>query len=118
WALISNLSLNHLSLGDDDASLDALKKILSLYSLSNSPGVQQQINSLQKMTVRKVTRRIGGDGWQNFRQGLKVNFDISRASSGSTTCLFLTVLEKFLQLHASLNSFVSIDRESKRGEIF
>ncbi len=115
WALISNLSLNHLSLGDDEESLEALKKILSLYSLSNSPAVQQQINSLQKMTVRKVTRRMGGEGWQDFRQGLRVHLDISRESSGgSTTYLFLTVLEKFLSLHASVNSFVHIDRTNEK----
>jgi type VI secretion system protein ImpG len=115
WALISNLSLNHFSLADDEASLEALKKILSLYSLSNSPAVQQQINSLQKMTVRKVTRRMGGNGWQDFRQGLRVHLDISRESSGgSTTYLFLTVLEKFLSLHASVNSFVHIDRANEK----
>lgn len=116
WALISNLSLNHLSLSNDAASLETLKKILSLYCLSNSLAVQQQINSLQKMTVCKTTRRMGGSGWQNFRQGLKVRLDIDRESSErNTTYLFLAVLEKFLGLHASLNSFVYIDRTTRNG---
>ncbi|MEO8735813.1 MAG: type VI secretion system baseplate subunit TssF [Edaphobacter sp.] len=116
WALISNLSLNHLSLSNDGASLETLKKILSLYSLSNSPAVQQQINSLRKMTVRKVTRRMGGNGWQDFRQGSRVHLDISRENSGGgTTFLFLAVLEKFLGLHAPLNSFVHIDRTTGDG---
>src|SRR6185437_4301153 len=116
WALISNLNLNHLSLSNDAVSLETLKKILSLYSLSNSPAVQQQINSLQKMTVCKTTRRMGGSGWQNFRQGLKVRLDIDKESSErNTTYLFLAVLEKFLGHHASLNSFICIDRTTRNG---
>ncbi|MBN9614638.1 MAG: hypothetical protein BGO25_06805 [Acidobacteriales bacterium 59-55] len=114
WALISNLQLNHLSLDNDAASLEALKKILSLYSLSNSPAVQQQINSLQRMTVRPVTRHRRESGWQGFRQGFRVSLDVSDESlKGGTSYLFLSVLEKFLSLHASLNSFVYIDRSDK-----
>ena len=62
WALISNLSLNALSLsdGDEKKSLLAFKQILSLYSLSsneNARSAEQQIASLEGMRVRRITRR-------------------------------------------------------------
>jgi type VI secretion system protein ImpG len=109
WALISNLSLNYLSVNDDAASLQALKKILSLYSLSNSPAIQQQINSIQKMRVRKVTRRTGSHPWKDFRQGHEItfSFDETFSRSGAIT-LFLSVLEKFLALTTGINSFITV----------
>lgn len=109
WALISNLSLNYLSVDNDAASLKALKKILSLYSLSNSPAIQQQINSIQKMTVRKVTRRMGSHPWKNFRQGHEItfSFDESFSRSGAIT-LFASVLEKFAALTTGINSFTTV----------
>jgi type VI secretion system protein ImpG len=111
WALISNLSLNYLSLDNDAASLVALKKILSLYSLSNSPAIQQQINSIQKMTIRKVTRRVGGQSWKCFRQGheIEFNFDEVFTKSGAKT-LFTSVLTKFTGLTSGINSFTKIRR--------
>jgi type VI secretion system protein ImpG len=109
WALISNLSLNYLSVENDASSLEALKKILSLYSLSNSPAIQQQINSIQKMMVRKVTRRMGSHPWKDFRQGHEITlcFDESFSRSGAIT-LFISVLERFLALTTGINSFTTV----------
>lgn len=112
WALISNLRLNHLSFGNDAASLEALKKILSLYSLSNSPAVQQQINSIEKMTIRKVTRRVGGESWKCFRQGYEItfSFDETLIHTGTKT-LFTSVLARFASLISGINSFTTVRRK-------
>jgi type VI secretion system protein ImpG len=108
WALISNLSLNSLSLSNDPASLEAFKKILSLYSLSNSTATQRQIDSIEKMTVRKVTRRRGAHPWKSFQQGYEVNLHLSSESpTASVSLLFGKILQEVLSIHAGINSFVT-----------
>ena len=106
WALISNLSLNQLSLSNDPASLEAFKKILSLYSLSNSPATQRQIDSIEKMTVRKVTRRRDTHPWKSFQQGHEVTLHFASESSAESIHLFCAVLQELLSLYAGINSFV------------
>lgn len=108
WALVSNLTLNSLSLSNDPASLEAFKKILSLYSLSNSHSTQRQIDSIEKMTVRKVTRRRGTHPWKSFQQGYEVNLRLTPDSpAGNAGLLFAKVLQEILNLYAGINSFVT-----------
>jgi type VI secretion system protein ImpG len=108
WALVSNLTLNSLSLSNDPASLEAFKKILSLYSLSNSHSTQRQIDSIEKMTVRKVTRRRGTHPWKSFQQGYEVNLRLTPDSpTGNAGLLFAKVLQEILNLYAGINSFVT-----------
>ena len=118
WALISNLTLNRMSLSNDPASLDSFKRILSLYTLSASLAVQRQIESIRRMTVRKVTRRLPEPSpraaaphapWQSFRQGLDVTLLIDPGvSDGGAHLLFESVLQEFVKLYAGINSFVHL----------
>jgi len=109
WALISNLSLNSLSLSNDPASLEAFKKILSLYCLSNSTATLRQIDSIEKMTVRKITRRRGSHPWKSFQQGYeaKLLFNSNRLDYQSWF-LFTQVLQSFIALYAPLDSFIDV----------
>jgi type VI secretion system protein ImpG len=115
WALISNLSLNSLSLSNDPASLEAFKKILSLYCLSNSNATQRQIDSIEKMTVRKVTRRRGAHPWKSFKQGYeaKLSFNSNRLDYQSWF-LFTQVLQSFIVLYAPLDSFIDVIANPKK----
>jgi type VI secretion system protein ImpG len=109
WALISNLSLNSLSLSNDPASLEAFKRILSLYCLSNSTATQRQIDSIEKMTVRKVTRRRGAHPWKSLKQGYeaKLSFN-SNCLDHQSRFLFTQVLQSFIVLYAPLSSFIDV----------
>jgi len=109
WALISNLSLNSLSLSNDPASLEAFKKILSVYCLSNSTATQRQIDSIEKMTVRKVTRRRGAHPWKSFKRGYeaKLSFN-SNLLDHQSSFLFTQVLKSFIVLYAPLGSFIDV----------
>lgn len=120
WALISNLRLNYLSLAgngsveDSKQSLEALRRVLELYSLSGSGPVQQQLEGIREMRVRKVMRRVPGAlngeaDWQSFRRGYEVRMKLARQGFvGGSTTLFAAVLREFLQLYAPLNSFVQL----------
>ena len=119
WQLISNLSLNHLSLTSDAHGLSALKEMLQLYSFSNRPSVQQQINGIRQMQCKRTTRRIGPDAWRGFCQGTEVTLAFDRTLYvGNSALLLASVLRHFLAMHASVNSFVQVvaTRTQQEGE--
>ena len=70
WRLISNLSLNFLSLGDTPECLEALKEILFLYSFSGRSQINKEIAGIKAMSCRPVARRIGRDALARLLQGL------------------------------------------------
>lgn len=117
WRLVSHLSLNYLALSAGEDSLKALKEILRLYSPSDAPSIQQQISGVAAMAERKVTRRFGADAWRGFCRGTEVTltFDESLYVGGSAL-LFAAVLNQFLALFASANSFTQLAVRSLQQE--
>ncbi len=113
WALISNLSLNYLSLDNDEESLRTLQQILRLYSLSNAPSVQRQLDGIRSMQCRTIARPMHFDGWKGFCSGKEValTFD-EQCYAGGNIFLFAAVLNRFLGMYASINSFVQLKMES------
>ncbi len=115
WQLISNLSLNHLSLTCDPEGLAALKEMLQLYCFSSRPGVQQQIDGIRQMNCRRITRRMGDDAWRGFCQGTEVAFTFDREFYRDHSAILLaSVLRRFLALYASVNSFVEVVAKQKQ----
>jgi type VI secretion system protein ImpG len=121
WQLISNLSLNRLSLAsapapnsmadslDSLCGLDALREMLRIYALSDAPGVRQQINGITAAGFRRETLRFGSRATGGFRSGNKVTLELDTDRfTGSSAILFASVLRHFLALHTSLNSFVQL----------
>jgi type VI secretion system protein ImpG len=108
WRLISHLSLNFLSPveGGADSDPEVLQEILKLYDFSNSPAVQQQILGLAGVKSRQVWRRIRTGRGSGFARGIEatLEFDETRYV-GTGVYLFSSVLEKFLGLYVSINSF-------------
>jgi type VI secretion system protein ImpG len=115
WALISCLSLNKLSLTDGNASLEAFRRVLELYSLSRSAFAQKQIHGIRAMSTRTITRRITNGAreslapWQNFRQGYQVKLTLDEnAFAGGSAFLFGRVLREFFVLYSGINSFTEL----------
>jgi type VI secretion system protein ImpG len=118
WRLISHLSLNHLSLtGGGQESLRALQEILRLYSFSERPSTEQEIQGIRDMRSRPVVRRIGSEGWRGFCRGTEVRMTLDEdAYVGGSTFLFASVLNRFLALYASVNSFTQLSLTSTKRE--
>lgn len=114
WRLISHLALNYLSIADGP---HALQEILKLYDFSGSSVVQQQIAGLVGLSSRRIVARPGSMPWNGFCRGVEVTleFDEDRYV-GSGVFLFATVLERFLGLYASLNSFVQLVAFTRQRE--
>ena len=117
WKLVSNLSLNHLSLASGPESLHALREVLRLYNFSSSPFIDRQIEGIREMHARQVAARVGDEAWRGFCRGTQVTlvFDESQYVGGSAL-LFAAVLHHFFALHAAVNSFTQVVMRSLQRE--
>jgi type VI secretion system protein ImpG len=119
WRLISHLSLNPLSLaaGGPDGAPEALREILSLYDLRDSSATRKQIAGITRIESRRAVARTGGRIGAGFVRGVEVAFDFDEEQYvGSGVYLFASVLERFLALYASVNSFTQLVARSKQRE--
>lgn len=111
WRLVSHLALNHLSLVDTEDGAAALREILRLYDFADSSQTRIMIDGLTSIKAERVTgrvvQRVSGKDSTFFCRGLDVqlSFDEDNFTDGSVL-LFASVLERFLALYCSLNSFV------------
>ena len=118
WRLISHLSLNHLSLVDGEEGAEALREILKLYDFADSAGTRAVIDGVLSVRSRRVVGRVGGDVAAGFCRGVEatLHFDEEKFT-GSGVFLFAAVLERFLGLYSSINSFIkTIATTNKREE--
>jgi type VI secretion system protein ImpG len=117
WRLISHLSLNHLSLVDNDDKANSLREILKLYDFVDSAETRKMIDGIMTIASRRVVGRVFGEGALAFCRGVEVTikFDEDRFS-GSGLFLFASVLERFLALYCSVNSFSKLIATTKGRE--
>jgi type VI secretion system protein ImpG len=109
WQLVSNLSLNHLSLSSSPESLAALREILRVYCFSDRPDVLHQIQGIREIACRTVPFRIGFESWRGFCTGTEVTLTFDESQyAGSSALLFSSVLRHFLALYGSVNSFTQL----------
>ena len=116
WRLISHLSLNHLSLVGDDDHAEALKEILTLYDFTDSAETRNMIEGVLKVSSRRVVGRTGSLE-RAFCRGVEIGiqFDEERFT-GSGVFLFASVLERFLALYCTVNSFSKLVATTKDRE--
>jgi type VI secretion system protein ImpG len=117
WRVISHLSLNHLSLADTAEGADALREILSLYDFTDSAETRSTIEGIASVRTSRVVGRSVGGPRGGFCRGLEVNvhFDEERYT-GSGVFLFASVLERFLGLYCTINSFSKLVATTTKRE--
>jgi type VI secretion system protein ImpG len=119
WRLISHLTLNHLSLveSQSDSSPEALQEILYLYDLADSSSTRKQITGINSVTSRRVTKQTGSRIGAGFVRGLETTIEFDEEQYvGSGLFLFASVLERFLGIYASINSFNQLVTKTKQRE--
>jgi type VI secretion system protein ImpG len=115
WRLISHLSLNYLSLCE--GGREALQEILQLYNFVDSAAMRQHITGITDVTSRRVVGRPASMPWNGVCRGLEVTIEFDEDKYvGSGVFLFASVLEKFLGLYASLNSFTQLIATTQQRE--
>lgn len=105
WRLISQMSLNHLSMASQGPR--CLQETLELYNFTGSAAAARQIQGLAGLTARPATARLPGRAFAAFVRGVEVEATFDEACyAGSGLFLFASVLERFLALSCPANSFV------------
>ena len=117
WRLISHLSLNYLSIVEEGRG--ALQEILRLYNFTDSTPLERQISGISKLGSKRHFARVISEHGISFARGIRVDIEFDEEMfAGSGVFLFASVLEYFLGLYASLNSFMQlVARTKQRKEV-
>nr|WP_314577910.1 type VI secretion system baseplate subunit TssF [uncultured Pseudomonas sp.] len=112
WRLVSHLSLNYLSLLDQDAvqgmeqGATALREVLRLYCGTEDSPAHKQIEGLRSVTAQSVVRRLPLPGPITYGRGLQVTVTVDESAfEGGSVFVFGAVLEQFFAKYVALNSF-------------
>ena len=120
WRLVSQLSLNYLSLvdTDNDHGAEALRQLLELY-VDRNDALARHVEGVLGVTSRPVVRRMPLPGPICFGNGLELRVRLDEdAFTGVGAFLMGGVLERFFGKYVSVNSFTETVIESaQRGEI-
>jgi type VI secretion system protein ImpG len=131
WRLISHLSLNHLSL--EGPGPEALQEILQLYTnhpyeaakedgrrnIGESVHINRQIQGIRSVSSKPHFARVRSDYGVGFARGRLVELEIDEDSfTGSGVFLFASILDRFLAMYVSLNSFSQLELKTlQRKEV-
>jgi type VI secretion system protein ImpG len=107
WRLISQLSLNYLSIVE--GGKEALQQILRLYDIGKTAYSQNVIDSVVSLRSSRHFAPVRSDNGTTFARGMRVEIELDEDQFvGSGAFLFASVLERFLGLCTSLNSFTQL----------
>lgn len=117
WHLISNMSLNYISL----ANIEALRVILSTYNFQMyydrqaTRAHELRLKGLERIQVSPIDRLLRGSPIR----GLRIDMDMRESHFAGEGDLYLlaTVLNEFFTLYVSINAFHElVVRNVERGE--
>jgi type VI secretion system protein ImpG len=109
WRLISHLSLNHLSITDEQEGAEALREILRLYDYACTRVTEQHVSGIMSVKSARKTARITSGSATGFCRGteIEIRFDPEKYAGGGLF-LFTAVLDRFLGMYTSINSFTRL----------
>src|ERR1700757_4537694 len=107
WRLISHLSLNYLSLVEEGK--EPLQQILRIYDIGRSTYSQNVIDGILAIRSQRHFARVSSDTGITFARGLRIEMELDEDQFvGGGVYLFASVIERFLGLSATLNSFTQL----------
>jgi type VI secretion system protein ImpG len=110
WRVIGHLTPNYATLtptDHDDPSV--LRDHLALYGRQDDPVLRRQIDAIQSVNARPVTRRVPGLDRMALARGLRATIRLDDGGFDSARLfLFSAVLERFLTEFATVNSFMEV----------
>jgi type VI secretion system protein ImpG len=117
WRLISHLSLNYVSLLESNGA--ALKQLLRLYDFEQSSVTAGHIDGIVKVETRRESAPVFSEEGPAFVRGVRVDIEFDELNFvNEDVYLFASVLEHFLGLYTSLNSYTRLcASSSQRKEI-
>ena len=96
-----------------------MQEILRLYNFTGSTYSEKQIDGLTALDSRRHFARVLSDDGVVFARGTQVEMEFDEEQFvGGGVYLFATVLEYFLGLYVSMNSFSQLRYGPRRGRRF
>ncbi|HEX6750889.1 MAG TPA: type VI secretion system baseplate subunit TssF [Longimicrobium sp.] len=113
WRLVSQLSLNYASLADDGA--ESLRALLALHNFAGSRAGEKHVQGVVSVAGAPMHARVGGEGGIAFARGhrVEVTFDEEEFAGGGVY-LLAAVLERFMGLYVSMNSFCALTARTRQ----
>jgi type VI secretion system protein ImpG len=113
WRLISQLSLNYASLVDGGA--EGLQELLRLHNFGESAVGEAHIQGITGLQTAPCYARMESHHGLTFARGhrVEIEFDEERFTGGAVY-LLASVLERFLGLYCSINSFSLLAARTKQ----
>ncbi|HEY8746368.1 MAG TPA: type VI secretion system baseplate subunit TssF [Tepidisphaeraceae bacterium] len=117
WRLVSQLNLNYLSITGGAQAAETLREMLRLYNFGESADASAKIGSILEVNSQLVTRRAGLASAGGVARGMevKIRFDEDRFADRGLY-LFASVLERFIALYCSINSFSQLVAMTKQRD--
>ncbi len=116
WRLVSQLSLNYLSLVSEGA--EAFREILRLHNFTGSLAADKQIDAILSLRSQPHFSRLSSPQGVSFARGTRVEIELDEEQfTGTGAYTFASVLDVFLGLYTSMNSFSQLavrTRQRKR----
>ncbi|HEX7243536.1 MAG TPA: type VI secretion system baseplate subunit TssF, partial [Longimicrobiaceae bacterium] len=104
WRLVSQLSLNYTSLAEGGG--EALRELLRLHDAGGSGAGERQIQGILDVRGSPCHARIESEHGLTFARGQRVEVEFDEEQfAGGGVYLLASVLERFLGMYVSLNSF-------------
>jgi type VI secretion system protein ImpG len=104
WNVISHLSLNYLSLLEEGK--EPLQEVLRLYNFSDLPHLRNQIAGIRGINSKRHVGMVKSEVGVSLARGTRVEMEFDEDQfAGGGVFLFSSVLENFLGLYVSMNSF-------------
>ncbi len=117
WRLVSQLSLNYLSLVGEGR--EAFQELLRLYNFTGSTYSEKHIEGLTALDSSRHFARVVSEDGITFARGTQVEMEFDEDQfTGAGVYLFASVIEQFLGMYVSMNSFSQLRvRTRQRKEV-
>lgn len=115
--LLSHLSLHYFNITDKINTQLLVKEIINLYSFDNNFINKLIIDSIKNLRIQQEITRIRVNDIYQFCRGnvIYLDFDDARLTKG-TIYLFLNILDYFLAMYCSVNSFTKLCAKTTDGK--
>ncbi|MFH1095974.1 MAG: type VI secretion system baseplate subunit TssF [Candidatus Desantisbacteria bacterium] len=110
WRFISHLALNFVSITNSEA----LKNLLELYNVANTEANHRRIAGILEVTA--CPEQILLHGVAVMGTHFHITLDEKHFEDEGDVCLFASLLNEFISLYASINSFTKLTVSYRKGE--
>lgn len=114
WSLLNLLNLNLVSLAkmNTNTNIAYFKELLLSFPHEKTNLFRQQVNAIDSLTVKPISRIVRQHNYSGMIRGIHVKMVIDEGRIGGVhPYLFGSILNHYLQMSISLNSFVQFSLE-------